>query len=110
VTVDRIAVQVVLTVCCICFHMEEVLLPVPFQAVLMTCLIEEDTLEMPLWIWLMPCVTTCPICCQLCVVAVCTWVQAVFTAVVTCVAAVEVLVAICVQALVYAVCTAVMEF
>ena len=37
--------------------MEEVLLPVPFQAVLMTCLIEEDTLEMPLWIRLMPCVT-----------------------------------------------------
>lgn len=30
------AVQVELTVCCICFHTEDVLPPVPLQAVLMT--------------------------------------------------------------------------
>ena len=78
--------------------MEDVSLPVPLHALLMTWLIAEDTLEMPLWIWVMPWVTTCPIFCQLWVVAVCTCVHAVFTAVVTCVAAVFVLVAICVHA------------
>jgi len=83
VTVFFMAVQVELMVCCICFHMEEVLLPVPLHAVLITCLIEADTFDMPLWIWFMPCVTTFPIWPQLWEVAVCTCVHAVFNAVVT---------------------------
>ena len=53
------------------------------HAVLITCLIEADTFDMPLWIWFMPCVTTFPIWPQLWEVAVCTCVHAVFTAVVT---------------------------
>ena len=61
VTVLRMELQVLVIVCCIFFHMVEVVLPVPVHAVLITCLIEAETLEIPLWIWLIPCETTFPI-------------------------------------------------